>query len=366
MSAGWGWGVVCAGVALCSASAVKADDGYVTGVGGAVHLMKGHPTIRMVSEEVHIQLPEGKVSASFIFKNEGAATTVEIGFPETGKDVFPQPRSHMVGFHSTVDGQPVKVTRRVATKPTLENDYDYDYWWVKKVSFGRGQTRTIVNRYQGGVDFFSTSIHQSGFNYVLKTGASWHGTIGRAKIVCDLGSVADCGPLRFSPAGGRRKGRTITWDLRNLKPKEDVSIDWYQGFSDVAINGRWLWKQSENGFPHRDWGNSEEPTPFKRGTEVWVPVRLAAEWLNADLEGDPARGAVTLTRNDRRMVCTVGSATLKTEHHAMPLPGNVFKKQGAIFIPLRALVKALGGETHYNASGRLLVTVPESKQISQR
>src|SRR5438270_7298538 len=104
MFTGWVCRIVCVGLALCMASAGKADDGYVTGVGGAACLMHGHPTIRMVSEEVHIQLPEGKVSAQFVFKNEGAATTVEIGFPEKGKDVLPRSRSHMVGFQSLVDG----------------------------------------------------------------------------------------------------------------------------------------------------------------------------------------------------------------------------------------------------------------------
>ena len=225
MSSRWMCGVFGVGLMLWIASAAKADDGYVTGVGGAVRLMHGHPTIRMVSEEVHIQLPEGKVSAQFTFRNEGHATTVEIGFPESGKDVLPHPRSHMVGFQSTVDGQSIHVTRRVAMKPTDDGDYAYDYWWVKKVPFARGQTRTIINTYTGGIDITTPTYLPAGFTYVLKTGASWHGPIGRAKIVCDLGSVANYGPLWFYPASGKREGRTITWDLRNFKPEKTWTSD---------------------------------------------------------------------------------------------------------------------------------------------
>src|SRR5258706_15602572 len=67
---------------LAVASRALSDDAYVEGAGGVVRGMRGHRNIRMVSEEVRIKLPEGNVEAKFIFKNEGPATDVTIGFPE--------------------------------------------------------------------------------------------------------------------------------------------------------------------------------------------------------------------------------------------------------------------------------------------
>lgn len=209
--------------------------------------------------------------------------------------------------------------------------------------------------------------HVGGFFYVLKTGASWHGPIGRARIVCDLGSVAHCGPISFQPAGGRRAGRTITWDLHNLKPKEDVWIEWYKGFADISINGHWLWKKG-GAHGHLEVPGWEAPssdyavhplTPFKRGREVWIPVRLAAQWLDAELEGAPRSGTMTLIRNGSRALFKVGRSKLKTEAGAIALSDSVFERDGTTYIPLQAIVKALGGESHYNPSGRLLITLPE-------
>ena len=218
-----------------------------------------------------------------------------------------------------------------------------------------------MNQYRGNLDVNTEQYHLSGFDYVLKTGASWHGPIGHARIVCDLGSIANYGPINFLPVGGRRKGRTITWDLYDFKPKEDVWIGWYKGFADISINGVSLWKQSDGKImegPNLEY--IEAPASFKRGTEVWVPVRLAAQWLGAGLEGEPRENAVTLTRNGRRALATVGQATLETGQGALALPGRVFERNGAIFIPLQSLVKAFGGEAHFNPSGRLLVTLPET------
>ena len=199
----------------------------------------------------------------------------------------------------------------------------------------------------------------------LKTGASWHGPIGRARIVCDLGSVANSGPIWFQPASGRRKGRTITWDLRNFKPKEDMQIKWYRGFEDISINGHWLWKKDAKGDMLPDWDySSMEPArspavAFQRGTVVWVPIRLAASWLDATLEREPMEGGVSLTRHGRRALFTVGRAALETEQGAVTLPGSVFERDGAIFIPLQAAVTTFGGESHFNASGGLLITLPK-------
>src|SRR5436309_1203389 len=107
------------GSLLASISA-GCDDAYVEGASGVVRALRGHPAIRMVSEEVHITLPAGKVEAKFVFKNEGPATEVVIGFPEEGKDGTGE--THMKGFRSAVDGQAVNVAKWIQYKPTDDTD----------------------------------------------------------------------------------------------------------------------------------------------------------------------------------------------------------------------------------------------------
>jgi hypothetical protein len=123
---------------------VFADDAALEAVGGNLSPMKGHPAIRMVGEEVHIKLPDGKVEARFVFKNEGPATTITIGFPEQGKDTMPRRPSHLVSFKSWVDGKLVSTKQVFTEKPEDGgNDYYYKSWWIKKVPFAKGQTLTI-------------------------------------------------------------------------------------------------------------------------------------------------------------------------------------------------------------------------------
>ena len=132
------------------------------------------------------------------------------------------------------------------------------------------------------------------------------------------------GPIAFGPASGRRIGRTIKWDLRQFKPKEDVFLQWYEGFADVAIDGRWPWT-TDHGYLSQDWHLENLYTrPFKQGIEIWTPVRIAANWLGATLDGDPLKRHATLKRNGISARFTSGSRTLDIAKGSIQLPGKVF------------------------------------------
>ena len=91
-------------------AACFADDGFIMmAPGGTAHLMKGHPSVRMVAEEVHIQAATGEVRAVFLFRNEGKAVTVKMGFPEGARKGEATPFLH---FETAVDGRVIQ-TRRV-------------------------------------------------------------------------------------------------------------------------------------------------------------------------------------------------------------------------------------------------------------
>ncbi len=339
--------VLCLG-ALTLCGTARGDDSAMEGVGGVLKPMHGHPSVRMVSEEVHIKLPQDVVEASFTFRNDGPPVTVLIGFPEQGKGGGYTQFDH---FRSTVDGHPLKVRRYVQQRPG--EDGNYKYWWIKRVHFNRGQTRVVLNRYEGGE--FVTSAGVVGFNYILRTGASWKGPIGRARILCDISGLRDDAPLHFSPSGYRRVGDTVIWDLRNFKPKQDIEIRWVQGFLDVAVNGGPV-KKTDSAWRVPVWDEGG-PIPIKQGNEVWLSVRTAAEWLDAKLEVVKPGQTVRLTKGAHWAEVTVGSPWIRTAQGRLSLPRQIYLEEGTIRVALLPLVRALGGQASFNKQGRLIIHI---------
>ena len=349
---------------LAIPASVHADDGASIGLGGAMRLMHGHPSIRMVSEEVHIKLPEEAVDARFVFKNEGPATTVRMGFPdEAGGEGAPEEGGRLTRFDrfaSYVDGQPVKVKRVVGYHSG--EDEDYDLWWVKQVHFDRGQTRVVENRYASRG---SNNDDDRWFVYVLTTGASWKGPIGHAHIVCDIHDIRNVAPLTFSPRGYRRVGDTVVWDFTNFKPKKDIEIHWLKGFLNISVNGRPVGLQW-----YSNWGI--EP-PRRQGDRVWISFSTAAAWLGGHLHPSGPGDTVRLSRGNRWVEARFGSAVLRgsngnatmlqpahcrwgTEDHTAPastpesdggsLSGD--EEGSELRVSLAPLVRLLGGTTRYD------------------
>jgi hypothetical protein len=338
---------------LALSGTARGDDSALFGVGGVLKPMHGHPSVRMVSEEVHIKLPQDEVEASFTFHNDGQPVTVLIGFPEQGKGKNYTQFTH---FRSSVDGKPIKVMRFVQEKPSdEENDDYYKYWWIKRVHFDRGQTRVILNRYEGGA--YVTDYGVAGFNYILRTGASWKGPIGRARIVCDLRGLHNNAPMAFQPAGYRRIGDTVVWDLHNFKPKQDIHIEWTDGFLDIQVNGDPVVKKEkdEGDADMPIWTELEVPIPFKQGNDVWLSVRTAADWLDAELTVVKPGRTLRLTHGSRWAEVTVGSPWLRTARGRLAMPHKAYRKERKTIVALRSLVTALGGKATFNKRGRLIV-----------
>src|SRR4028118_808793 len=55
--------------------------------GGSPRLLKGHPSVAMASEVIVMTIDEEKVTVdcNFVFKNNGKATQVRMGFPDEGQ-----------------------------------------------------------------------------------------------------------------------------------------------------------------------------------------------------------------------------------------------------------------------------------------
>lgn len=219
---------ICAFVVLSLASYCQANDSFVIASGGTVAPMKANPHIRMVQEDIWVQLPECAVVSRFVFKNEGPATKIQIGFPEEGYNNGEeelQKRSRFKYFRSYVNGKRISVSRKTEN---LEEENTVRYWWVKTVSFRRGEAKVIVNKYQttpgGMVDDKTYRL----MTYIVNTGAPWKGKIGTATITFKLGSIAKRFSKKQTTPGFRREGNSLVWRRRNFEPDEDsdISVFW--------------------------------------------------------------------------------------------------------------------------------------------
>lgn len=163
------------------AAGARADDAEVS-YGGSPSALQGTGQVSMQSEVVLLDIGPHKVKADcqFVFKNNGPACTIRMGFPDgdstyNGEDPKGPPQSVFSSFQSWVDGKPA------ATQ--LVNGKDYT-WHVKNVSFPANGIRRVREVYTvdigsdvGGKHPMATAY------YVLHTGASWRGPIGRMEVI---------------------------------------------------------------------------------------------------------------------------------------------------------------------------------------
>ncbi|MBS1715072.1 MAG: DUF4424 family protein [Armatimonadetes bacterium] len=203
------------------------NDGAVVGVGGTVTALDEGTRVRMASELVTIDYAKRKVSTDFVFRNDGEATTVLMGFPEEGGGDIQIPtaprKTYFESFSSWVDGKPVETALKVAESNADEQFYKQ--WWTKSVVFEAGQTRRVRNEYV--TQYGSNTMSIDWLTYVLGTGRTWAGTIGSAKVVADISGVPKGSFVVSNPKYHRRSGNKIVWEFRDFEPEEltfEVSI----------------------------------------------------------------------------------------------------------------------------------------------
>ncbi len=178
---------------MVSCSAASANDGGIA-YGGSPRLLTGHPSVSMTSEVIRLSVEDEmvKVDCQFVFTNHGAACKVRMGFPdegfgaddpdeEGGDDVMnTPPKTTFTSFHSFVNGKPIPTKLIRADKPGK-------YWHTKTVTFRAHAVVRVhdvyTQRIGGGI--FSTGVHEGNVKqvgYIVHTGASWHGPIGRSEV----------------------------------------------------------------------------------------------------------------------------------------------------------------------------------------
>jgi hypothetical protein len=228
---------------LLSALPGAADDGGIS-FGGSPHLLKGHPSVSMRSEVVKIDVGKEiiKVDCKFVFHNSGATSTVRVGFPDQGLGaeepyqgepvpIGPGLKATFLTYQSYVDG------KKVPTKLVPTKDRSL-YWHTKTVKFPGHKDCLIRDIYtlKPGAQVTSENGLYQQTSYVLHTGSSWHGPIGKAQI--DLTFSPDIEPKDINlQALSEMNDR----DLQHLKwsqlPEGTIL---YEGMSRPQLNGKTL------------------------------------------------------------------------------------------------------------------------------
>lgn len=203
------------------AATAYADDSDVS-FGGSPRMLSGQTTVTMRSELVTVDIGPDHVhvDCSFIFKNNGPACTVRMGFPDDGRGgADPSEREPgsplkptFSAFKSYVDGAPVD------TSLVQDANNSGDLWHVKIVHFDSGQTVNVRDIYETevGSSVDTAPNYQGGTYqvfYVLHTGSSWHGNIGRAEIVVHMDRPTEPPPYHLV-------------SLKSLGNPDGYDIDW--------------------------------------------------------------------------------------------------------------------------------------------
>ena len=325
------------------------DDAAVVPEGGAVKAMENHPSIEMVSEKVTVRISgnEAKVEAAFVFHNTGRATTVLMGFPESGPGYGSTPAQGrgFRDFRTFVDGKPAK-TRLMpgrGRKSGDEEDRDYSRWWVNEVWFGKGQTRKVRSLYRCTVGEEGSDWRL--FNYTLATGATWKGTIGMADITVQVERAGDFSRLLIAPDGYTREGNEIVWHFEDFEPATRIEIGWSPFYYGIRVDGEEC----------RRYGQSEIRSGMLR-----VPVGLLAEWLGAKGGWKKAEVKAVFERKGRIFSVAAGDNFITLDGRAVPLPVPVEMQSGHLMVPLRAVAVALGCKVLWDpVSRKTYVSTPE-------
>jgi hypothetical protein len=395
---------------IAASTLARANDSAIEGAGGSpiaigsiqkVQPLKGeHRSIRMLRETVDMTLGEQsyEVIANFVFRNEGAATTVLMGFPEgAGGDIDFGPlekRSAYRNFATWVDGRRAPVRRIVAKQ--AEYDFDFDAYWVKSVRFARGQTRRVRVSYRAPV---GTSV---GFDYIYYdfTGGNWKGKVADSRLTIKL---ATPGVYRLYPVEEHKsatrwqKGNTLFWQWRNWQAQDGFAFRFGRTLPNIIARAneekdlnedysffgdtREIMVQAPNRKPSIwDVHLTYTPDCILRDGRAFVSVRGLSDAIRNQISerertekkkqryGEmrwnektqttglvvPAAPGQSLPERVLMFRANLKEFTLNEKAYALPaasfVAGGVGEK--TLYVPLAPVIRALNGQLKYNAKTR--------------
>lgn len=323
-----------------------ANDGAVVGVPGNWKWAgNGTTKVRMVREKVVLTLdsePTYAVDADFVFHNDGPATTVKMGFPESGGgvDVEPDEWRHKTAFQdfrTYVDGRRARV-KRIFQRGESES---YDALWIKTVTFAANQTRKVSvhfrTQYGGEAAEFSAYC-----NYTF-SGGNWNGKVDESVLVIHPTEPAS---YMFRAQPEEVRGHDLIFRWKNWEAEEDFQVYF------TAVPDNWL--ELADSDVRKD-GVTAVTVPGKRGPEsytylpgavrrdgeVYVKLRDWAEPLGA---GKKPRARLEDDGHKIRVIFRGKAALFESygEHPAGCVKFTGWGNDQCLYVPISRLQRELG------------------------
>ncbi len=312
---------------------LAADDTAVQGSGGVIQPMAEHPSIVMQDMDVHIGITfdHALVNCTFIFRNEGAETTVKMGFPERGilTADSTSPRGFTT-FRTWVDGR--EVYARIEGLKTYPEGA-WRRWRTKTVHFEAGQTRRVEVEYQTPLGEVSDGSRL--FEYEVQSGGSWKGPIEHVSIHLYLSPDRQGGtytvPVRFAPAGED----AYLWTASNLEPtaQHDVKIVYHPPRLRL-VGGDGLVERS---LPL---------TPYFTQRPIHVPVTSLAALLGAEFTQD--HRSATLVYGTHTVTVRIGSQWADLDGRRQRLVMQVRRERGAVVVPIMLTMMLMQSDADFD------------------
>lgn len=311
------------GLFLTMPLAARANDSAVQGVGGRwKRLQEGKTAVQMVRENVLLNLDQRdsyKVTADFIFRNHGRATTVKMGFPESGFGDIPDDyavKTAFTDFRTLVDGKASPVFRRAAE----HGEEQYDAFWVKTVSFKAGQTRHVRVSYRSPNGGRAAMV--GSFCLYSFTGGNWQGKVEKSVLTVRLSRPGAylVSNLKTEPGKQKpvfvRRGNDFIYTWKNWQAEDSFLFGFAQTLWD------WLaWSnrdpRSEDTYPVKIPGKRDEsyvgfiPGGVIRNGKVFVNLRQWAEMASdrTPVEIKAANGGIIVTSGGKTATYSTSGAT---------------------------------------------------------
>ncbi len=213
----------------------NADDSVYQGSGYQVYPIQ-NADVQLVAETITItdnrafgtsKRQNFGINVDMTFKNLGADTTVQMGFPvfineEEGEQI--EIDTH---FRTWVNGQEVVITKKQGVpNPQIKGLNFAKTVYTYTVSFKSGETKKIKHTYDVGGSF--DSIGGWELKYILRTGALWKGAIEDFSMIykTKLFVVKEIiGTLpKEQKAGLSGEELHLFWNLKNFKPQNDFRL----------------------------------------------------------------------------------------------------------------------------------------------
>jgi len=161
------------------ATTAHADDAVYNGDGIDVYPLES-ADIQMVAEVITVPDKGGRdrfeVDVDMTFKNHGAQTTVQMGFPILTDWVDGERIEFDPHLRTWVNGKEVEIIKKRGVPNPLGKVPDpSDAVYTYPVTFGQNETIKIKHQYAVGGTFYSEGSWR--FVYILRTGALWKDVI---------------------------------------------------------------------------------------------------------------------------------------------------------------------------------------------